>query len=308
MSDMVSHINKLEEDSMAHVGAAEAGVFFELLKPRVMSLVIFTAIIGLMLAPGNIHPVFGFTAILCIALAAGGSGCLNMWYEADLDAKMMRTKGRPIPDGRIDPESAFQYGIALTVGSVIMMGLVINLVAAALLAFTVFFYVVIYTMWLKPRTPQNIVIGGAAGAFPPMVAWAAVTGDITFASTVLFLIIFMWTPPHFWALSLFGAKDYKAAGIPMLPVVAGEASTRNHIVIYTLAMIPVTLLPTFIGFAGMAYLIVAAILGAIFIGFSLTLWFKKDLKIAKLTFFYSLFYLFALFLTLGVEHIFRGAA
>ena len=306
MSDILSHIDQSEESHISKFGV-EAGVFFELLKPKVMSLVIFTAIVGMMLAPGSLHPVLGFTAILCIALAAGGSGCLNMWYEADLDAKMERTKRRPIPDGRIDKETAFQYGIALTVGSVLFMGLVINVVAAALLSFTIFFYVVVYTMWLKPRTPQNIVIGGAAGAFPPMVAWASVTGDITFESFVLFLIIFMWTPPHFWALSLFGAKDYKAAGIPMLPVVAGEQSTRNHILIYTLLMVPVTFLPTILGFAGMAYFGVAAVLGAIFIGLSFTLWIKKDIIFAKRTFFYSLFYLFALFLTLGVEYLFRGA-
>ncbi len=285
-----------------------AGDYFCLLKPRVVALVIFTAFIGLLVAPGEIHPIIGFTAILCIAVAAGASGCLNMWYEADLDAKMKRTAGRPIPSGKIDPESALHFGVGLSVASVLTMGLLVNVVAAVLLTVTILFYVVVYTMWLKRRTAQNIVIGGASGAFPPMVAWAAVTGDVSLASVTLFAIIFMWTPPHFWALSLYACKDYANAGIPMLPVVSGEKATKNHIMLYTLAMVPVTLLPWYFGFAGLIYGATAALLGGMFIWLSYALLTDKksvdeDSASAKKVFFFSIFYLFALFAVLGIENL-----
>ncbi|MCB2091984.1 MAG: heme o synthase [Alphaproteobacteria bacterium] len=285
-----------------------AGDYFNLLKPRVMSLVIFTAFIGLLVAPGNIHPVIGFTAILCIAVAAGAAGCLNMWYEADIDAMMRRTANRPIPSGRIDAQSALHFGVALSVGSVLVMGLTVNVTAAILLAVTILFYVVVYTMWLKRRTTQNIVIGGAAGAFPPMVAWAAVTGDISLESVVLFAIIFMWTPPHFWALSLFACKDYENAGIPMLPVVRGEAYTKKQIMLYTALMVPVSILPWYLGYAGIAYGLTAALLGGMFIWLSYALLTDRksvdeNSASAKKVFFFSVFYLFALFAVLGIENI-----
>ncbi len=280
-----------------------AGDFFALLKPRVMSLVIFTAFIGMVMAPGDIHPVIAFTAILCIAVGAGASGCLNMWYEADLDARMKRTKDRPIPSGRMDPQTALHFGVALSTASVLVMGLMVNMVAGALLLMTILFYVVVYTIWLKRRTSMNIVIGGAAGAFPPMIAWAAVTGSVSIESIVLFGIIFMWTPPHFWSLSLFACKDYKAAGIPMLPVVAGENETRKQVLIYTLLMVPVSLLPWIMGFAGPVYGIIAAVSGAVFIWLSVSLARKKDIKTAKKTFFYSILYLFLLFAVMGSEII-----
>ncbi|VAX03108.1 Heme O synthase, protoheme IX farnesyltransferase COX10-CtaB [hydrothermal vent metagenome] len=278
-----------------------AGDFFALMKPRVMSLVIFTAVIGMVMAPGDIHPVIAFTAILCIAVGAGAAGCLNMWYEADLDALMKRTADRPIPSGRMDRQTALHFGVALSTASVLMMGLSVNYVAGALLLMTILFYVVVYTVWLKRRTPLNIVIGGAAGAFPPMIAWAAVTGDVNIEAIALFGLIFMWTPPHFWALALFSCKDYKAAGIPMLPVVSGEAETRKQILIYTLLMVPVSVLPWVMGFAGPVYAMTAIGLGAIFIYLSLLLTLKKDVKTAKKTFFYSIFYLFSLFAVMGGE-------
>ncbi len=280
-----------------------AGDFFALLKPRVMSLVIFTAFVGMVMAPGDIHPVIAFTAILCIAVGAGAAGCLNMWYEADIDARMMRTRGRPIPSGRIDRQTALHFGVALSVASVLMMGLSVNYVAAGLLLMTILFYVVIYTVWLKRRTSLNIVIGGAAGAFPPMIAWAAVTGDVSLEAIVLFGIIFMWTPPHFWSLSLFACKDYKAAGVPMLPVVSGKAETRKQILIYTLLMAPLSVMPWFMGFAGPVYGVTAVVFGLIFTCFSLALVIRKDIKMAKRTFFFSIFYLFVLFAVMGGEVI-----
>ncbi|MBL4603646.1 MAG: protoheme IX farnesyltransferase [Emcibacteraceae bacterium] len=285
-----------------------AGDYFSLLKPRVMSLVIFTAFIGLLVAPGEIHPVIGFTAILCIAIAAGASGCLNMWYEADLDAKMDRTANRPIPAGRIDGQSALHFGVALSVGSVLVMGLMVNIVAAILLLVTILFYVVVYTMWLKRRTTQNIVIGGASGAFPPMIAWAAVTGDVSLESVILFAIIFMWTPPHFWALSLFACKDYANAGIPMLPVVKGEKHTKKQIMFYTALMVSVSILPWYLSFAGIFYGATAALLGGMFMWLSFALLTDKktveeNSASAKKVFFFSIFYLFALFAVLGIENL-----
>ena len=287
---------------------ATAGDYFSLLKPRVMSLVIFTALIGLIVAPGEIHPVIGFTAILCIAIAAGASGCLNMWYEADIDAKMERTAGRPIPSGRIDAQLALHFRVALAVSSVLVMGLTVNVVAALLLTVTILLYVVVYTIWLKRRTAQNIVIGGASGAFPPMVAWAAVTGDVSLESFVLFAIIFMWTPPHFWALSLFSCKEYESAGVPMLPVVSGEAHTKKQIMLYTMLMVPVTILPWYLGFAGIFYGATSVLLGGGFIWLSFAL-LRDELSVdensarAKRVFFFSIFYLFALFAVLGLENL-----
>ncbi|MBL4802508.1 MAG: protoheme IX farnesyltransferase [Emcibacter sp.] len=277
------------------------GDFFALLKPRVMSLVIFTAFIGMVMAPGEIHPVIAFTAILCIAVGAGASGCLNMWYEADLDARMTRTADRPIPSGRMDPQTALHFGVALSTASVLVMGLMVNVVAGGLLLMTILFYVLIYTVWLKRRTSLNIVIGGAAGAFPPMIAWAAVTGDVSLESIVMFGIIFMWTPPHFWSLSLFACKDYKAAGIPMLPVVSGEGETRKQILIYTLLLVPVSILPWTMGFAGPVYGITAVIFGIGFTLLSGLLFKNKDIKTAKVNFFFSIFYLFILFAVMGGE-------
>ncbi|MCC3862464.1 heme o synthase [Pseudemcibacter aquimaris] len=304
----MSNMEITNEQEMTDYYLPTAGDYFSLLKPRVMSLVIFTAFIGLLVAPGEIHPVIGFTAILCIAVAAGASGCLNMWYEADVDAKMKRTASRPIPAGKIDATSALHFGVALAVGSVLIMGLMVNVMSAVLLTVTILFYVVVYTMWLKRRTAQNIVIGGASGAFPPMVAWAAVTGDVSIESITLFAIIFMWTPPHFWALSLFACKDYENAGIPMLPVVSGEKATKTQIMLYTLAMVPVSILPWYFGFAGVFYGATAALLGGMFIWLSFALYTDKvsvdeNAAKAKKVFFFSVFYLFALFAVLGIENL-----
>ena len=248
-------------------GQGNVGDYFALLKPRVMSLVIFTAFVGLMAAPGSIHPWIGFVALLSIAVGAGASGALNMWYDADIDAVMKRTAKRPVPKGAITPGEALGFGMTLAAGSVLVLGLMVNLLAGALLAFTIFFYLVIYTMWLKRLTPQNIVIGGAAGAFPPMIGWASVTGSVDLGSIALFLIIFMWTPPHFWALALWRKinEDYTKAGVPMLPVVAGADETRRQILIYTLLLMPVTLLPALTGTAGMLYTLANIGLGVIFV-------------------------------------------
>ncbi len=310
MSDTA--ISNQGENTLSEGGAGSARDFFELLKPRVMSLVIFTALVGIAVAPGGIHPVIGFTALLCIAVGAGASGALNMWYDADIDARMSRTLGRPIPAGRVSPGEAAAFGAILSVFSVMTMGVLVNWVAAALLAFTIFFYVVIYTMWLKRRTPQNIVIGGAAGAFPPMVGWTAVTGSISLESVVLFLIIFMWTPPHFWALALRSNADYKKAGVPMLPVVAGEKVTRQQILIYSLLLVPVTLLPGLMGFAGVLYMGATAALGAGFIWFALALARTApgvaQEKAAMRLFGYSILYLFLIFSLLLAEKILGLAA
>ncbi len=243
------------------ISLAAPADYFALLKPRVMSLVVFTALTGMVLAPGGIHPVIGFVALLAIAVGAGASGALNMWYDADIDARMARTRERPVPAGRVAPGEALAFGLILSAGSVVVLGLFTNWVAAALLAFTIFFYVVIYTMWLKRRTPQNIVIGGAAGALPPVVAWAAVTGGVSVEPLVLVLIIFLWTPPHFWALALFRSEDYARAGVPMLPNVAGAAATKRQIVLYSVLLAVAGLLPAVLGFSSVWYGIGAAVLG-----------------------------------------------
>ena len=283
---------------------SSAGVrdYIALLKPRVMSLVVFTALVGIVIAPGHVHPVIGFTALLCIAIGAGAAGALNMWYDADIDARMARTANRPIPAGRMEPGEALAFGLTLSIGSVIVLGLLVNLFAGALLAFTIFFYVVIYTMWLKRSTPQNIVIGGAAGAFPPMVGWASVTGSLTFEPVVLFLIIFFWTPPHFWALALYRADDYARAGVPMLPVVAGPQETRRQILLYTLLLAPLAVSPWFLGYAGPVYGAVATVTGAIMLWLAVKVKVEREgYKAARSLFAFSILYLFLLFAVLLVE-------
>jgi len=282
--------------------------FFALLKPRVMSLVVFTGAIGLYVAPGELHPLLAAVAILCIAVGAGAAGCINMWYERDIDAVMRRTRHRPIPAGRIEPRTALEFGVALSVASVTLMGLAVNWVAAALLALAIVFYVVVYTVWLKRRTPQNIVIGGASGAFPPMIGWAAVTGDVSLTSIALFAIIFFWTPPHFWALALYRTGDYAAAGIPMLPVVAGPVATRRQIVLYSALMLPLSLAPYALGAAGLAYGLGATALSAVFLAGAVRLWATASEAAARWMFRYSILYLALLFALLAADHILQGAS
>ena len=282
--------------------------FFALTKPRVMSLVIFTGLCGLLAAPVSIHPVLGFTAILCIAIAAGGAAALNQWWEADIDAVMKRTAARPIPAGRMDPTNARDFGIALSAGACLLMGLAIGWLAASILAISVVYYAVVYTIWLKPRTPQNIVIGGGAGAFPPLIGWVAATGDITLMPVLLFAIIFFWTPPHFWALALFVQTDYAKVGIPMMPVVAGERSTRRQILAYAVLLLPLSLAPWWIGGAGWLYGAIAAILGLVFVALSVRVGLRQKqadgdtMKPEKQLFAYSIIYLFALFAALVADH------
>jgi len=271
-----------------------------LTKPRVMTLVVFTGLCGLLAAPAPIHPVLAFTAVLCIALGAGAAAALNMWYEADLDALMKRTAARPLPAGRMDRQSALHFGIGLGVFSVLLMGVATNWLAAAVLAFSILFYVLVYTVWLKRRTAQNIVVGGAAGAFPPVIGWAAVTGDVTLLPLLLFTLIFLWTPPHFWALSLFVRSDYAAAGVPMLPVVSGAKVTRQQIALYTLPMAAAAVAPWPLGLAGAVYGIAAAALSALFILLSLQVLANpatepSGMKPEKRLFAYSILYLFAVF-------------
>jgi protoheme IX farnesyltransferase len=283
-----------------------AGVedFVALMKPRVMSLVVFTALVGLVVAPGDLHPVLAFAALLCIAVGAGAAGALNMWYDADIDAIMARTAQRPVPAGRVTKGEALGFGITLACGAVIMLGLVANWLAAALLAFTILFYAVIYTMWLKRRTPQNIVIGGAAGAFPPMIGWAAATGGIGLESVFLFLIIFLWTPPHFWALALCRAGDYERAGVPMLPVVAGTRETVRQIRLYSVALVPVGLAPWLMGATGPVYGIIAAAAGAVMVALAWRV--RGNGPEAKALFGYSILYLFVLFAMLLIDHVLPG--
>ena len=285
---------------------ATVGDFFALLKPRVMSLVVFTGLAGMIVAPGDVHPLTAFTALLCIAVGAGASGALNMAYDSDIDALMSRTAGRPIPMGRIAREDVLGFGYTLSVASVAMMWLFVNVPAAVLLAFTIFFYVGVYTLWLKRRTPQNIVIGGLSGALPPAIGWAAVTGDLSLAPLVLVAIIFLWTPPHFWALALFRSGDYARAGVPMLPVVSGKRVTRWNIFAYTLALVPAGMAPAFIGLGGPVYLACAAGLGAWFVWQSVAVLRERNEEAepaAKRLFGISLLYLFALFAALIGEHL-----
>lgn len=277
---------------------ARVSDFIALLKPRVMSLVVFTGFAGMWIAPGlnQTHPFLATVAIFCLAIGAGAAGAINMWYDRDIDSVMNRTKQRPIPAGRINPDEGLAFAVILSLAAVMTMGLALNWMAAGLLAFASFFYVFIYTMWLKRSTPQNIVIGGAAGAFPPMIGWAAITGDISLYPIILFLIIFFWTPPHFWALSLFSNEDYKRAKIPMLPVVSGVKTTKIQMLVYTLILLPITLSPYFMGFAGLHYALVAGALGLFFIFTALRVLMNNDLRHARAMFSYSVFYLFALFL------------
>jgi len=286
---------------------AGAGDYIELMKPRVMSLVVFTALVGLYVAPGHMHPVMAGAALLCIAVGAGAAGALNMWYDADIDAKMARTAGRPIPRGTVTASEALAFGMTLAAFSIATLGVLVNWFAAALLAFTIFFYVVIYTMWLKRSTAQNIVIGGAAGALPPMIGWAAATGSIAMEPIVLFLIIFFWTPPHFWALSLYRTEDYVRAGIPMLPVVAGATETRRQILLYTLILAPLGAAPWLLGYAGLDYGVVALVTGAIMIALALRVRAEsEDHKASKQLFAFSILYLFLLFAMLLVDRMSGG--
>ncbi|MEZ5816395.1 MAG: heme o synthase [Hyphomicrobiaceae bacterium] len=287
----------------------DVGDYVALLKPRVMSLVVFTALTGMVAAPGAIHPVLGAIAIIAIAVGAGASGALNMWWDADIDAVMQRTRSRPLPSGRVTPDEALTFGLVLAALSVLTLGITVSWVASGLLALTIAFYIVVYTMWLKRRTPQNIVIGGAAGAFPPIIGWAAVTGGVSLDSVILFLIIFMWTPPHFWALALYRASDYEKAGVPMLPVVAGAAETRRQIVVYSALLVPLACTPVLTGLGGIAYAVASIGLGIVFMALALSVWRTPDGasgdKPAKRLFGFSILYLFVLFAVLLVEHAVR---
>jgi len=282
--------------------------FFTLTKPRVMTLVIFTAICGVLAAPGSIHPVIGFTAILAIAMGAGGSAVLNMWWEADIDAGMKRTMNRPLPGGRMRREDARDFGFFLSGVSIALMGLAVGWLAAALLLGAIIYYAVIYTMWLKPRTPQNIVIGGGAGAFPPLIGWVAVTGEVTAMPLLLFAIIFFWTPPHFWALALFVQSDYAKVGIPMLPVVAGEKATRRQIMLYTLLLAPIAIAPWYIGGTGWIYGSVAVVLSVLFVVLAMPVFTRTRAETDAMTpektlFKFSIAYLFVLFAALVADRL-----
>jgi len=284
------------------VGEAGVADYVALLKPRVMSLVVFTGFVGLYLAPGHLHPLLAAVAVLCIAVGAGAAGAINMWYDRDIDAVMKRTQNRPLPAGRMAPGEALGFGCVLAAASVVVMGLAINWVAATLLAGTIAFYILVYTVWLKRRTPQNIVIGGAAGAFPPMVGWTAVTGDIGLASLALFALIFFWTPPHFWALSLYRTGDYARAGVPMMPVVAGARETKKQMLLYTIVLWPVALAPTLLGLAGLVYGAVAIVLSVLFTLAAVRVWFDSGDASAKRMFAFSILYLFLLFAAMLVDH------
>ncbi|MBV8192314.1 MAG: protoheme IX farnesyltransferase [Alphaproteobacteria bacterium] len=284
--------------------------YFDLLKPRVMSLVVFTGLVGVVIAPGHLHPFTAALAVLAIALGSGAAGAINMWYERDLDALMARTRNRPLPAGRVEPDDALGLGVLLSIFSITLMAVATNFVAAALLAAAILFYVFVYTIWLKRRTPQNIVIGGAAGAFPPMIGWAAVTGDVSAAGLALFLLIFLWTPPHFWALSLYRSDDYRRAGVPMLPVVAGARETKRQMLLYTLLLLPVALAPTLLGSVGWLYGAVALLLGLAFVAHALAVARAADGRLghppAKRMFRFSLVYLAILFAALPVDRWLLG--
>jgi heme o synthase len=285
---------------------AEWRDFLALTKPRVMTLVVFTGLCGMLAAPVGINPILGFTAILCIALGAGAAGALNQWYEADLDARMKRTHARPLPAGRMDKQSALHFGVGLAIFSVLLMGVAVNWAAAAILTVSILFYVLIYTVWLKRRTPQNIVIGGAAGAFPPLIGWAAATGDVALLPVLLFALIFLWTPPHFWALALFVKSDYANAGVPMLPVVAGERTTRSQIGLYTIPMAIAAIAPWPLGLTGAIYGIAATVLTGIFAALAAqvatrTTQADDTMKPEKRLFAWSILYLFAMFGALVVD-------
>ena len=293
-------MSDLSTSSVASLPAV--GDYVALLKPRVMSLVVFTGFVGLYLAPGHLHPVLAIIAVLCIAVGAGAAGAINMWYDRDIDAVMRRTQGRPLPAGRMAPGEALGFGCVLAAASVLVMGLGVNWAAASLLALTIAFYVFVYTIWLKRRTPHNIVIGGAAGAFPPIVGWAAVTGDVGLPALLLFALIFFWTPPHFWALSLYRSGDYARAGVPMLPVVAGARETKKQMLIYTVLLWPLALAPSLIGIAGWVYFALALALSALFTLAAIRVWFDAGERAARQMFAFSILYLFLLFACLVVDH------
>jgi heme o synthase len=281
--------------------------FIQLMKPRVMSLVVFTALAAMLAAPGPINPVLGVIAIITIAIGAGASGALNMWYDADIDARMARTAARPLPRGRVTGDEALSFGGVLAVCSVLTLGVLVNWTAGALLAITIAFYLFVYTMWLKRRTPYNIVIGGAAGAFPPMIGWAAVTGSVSLDSLLLFLIIFMWTPPHFWALALYRCRDYERVGVPMLPVVSGLKETRRQILIYSVLLVPLAVVPYFIGLGGVTYLVCSTLLGAAFLALAIRVYVTTEGReadtAARQLFWFSIFYLYVLFAVLLGEAV-----
>ncbi len=285
---------------------AQLSDFFALLKPRVMSLVVFSGLTGLLIAPTSLHPIIAMVAVLCIAIGSGAAGALNMWWERELDAKMERTRRRPLPTGRISPEAALEFGCVMAVGSVLLMGLAVNFLAALLLAAAILFYVFVYTIWLKPRTPQNIVIGGAAGAFPPVIGWAAATGEIGLPALLLFLIIFFWTPPHFWALALYRHDDYLRAGIPMMPVVAGKKSTQWQMLAYTILLLPLGMSLSFIGFAGPLYLYTSLALGLLFILHALAVILEQTDASAMRMFRFSLLHLSCLLLVLIFDRLSSG--
>ena len=308
MSIVENHIDLVSP----RISEAAVADYIALLKPRVMSLVVFTALVGLMIAPVHVHPVLAFTSLICIAVGAGASGALNMWYESDIDARMSRTANRPIPRGRVTRAEAAAFGMTLAFFSVMTLGILVNWLAGALLAFTIFFYVVIYTMALKRRTAQNIVIGGAAGALPPVVAWAAATGSLSVEPWLLFLIIFFWTPPHFWALALFRSDDYARAGVPMLPVVAGPDVTRLQILLYTVVLVAVAFAPWPLGYFDAVYGITSLVLGAGMLALAVNVYLRREgsraLRATRQLFGFSILYLFALFATLLLEVVVRAVA
>ena len=307
MSDTAYDFGNATTATLAESSRA-AGVkdFIRLLKPRVMSLVVFSGLAGLVVAPGDLHPVLAAVAVLCIAVGSGAAGAINMWYDRDIDAVMTRTRGRPIPLGRIAPVDALSFGIILSAASVFLMGVAVNWVAAGLLLAAILFYVFVYTIWLKRRTPQNIVIGGAAGAFPPMIGWAAVTGGISLESVVLFGLIFLWTPPHFWALALYRQGDYAKAGVPMLPVVSGKDETKRQMLWYTVALFPISLAPWFLGAAGPGYAAFAAVFSALFLVSAVAVIRDETDTSAKRMFGFSILYLFGLFGALMVDRLAGG--
>ncbi len=301
-------MSEIPATSVASYAGAAVGDYIQILKPRVMSLVVFTGFVGLVVAPGHLHPVLAAIAVLCIAVGAGASGAINMWYDRDIDAVMRRTAMRPLPSGRMMPGEALGFGVVLAVGAVAVMGLAVNWVAAQLLALTIAFYVFVYTIWLKRRTPQNIVIGGAAGALPPLIGWAAVTGDVGWGAVALFAIVFFWTPPHFWALSLYRAGEYAAAGVPMLPVVAGARETKRQMLLYTLMLWPATLMPWLLGLSGPGFAAGAGFLSLLFTGTAIRLWRDDTERRARQMFAFSLVYLFLIFTLLLLDRTGGGLA
>ncbi len=293
-----AYLNRTDGAALVEAPASRVSDFVALLKPRVMTLVVFSGAVGLFVAPGTLHPLLAIVAILCIAVGSGAAGAVNMWYERDIDALMTRTSNRPLPAGRVAPSDALGFAVVLALLSVVLMSLTTNLVAGGLLALAILFYVLVYTVWLKRRTPQNIVIGGAAGAFPPMIGWASVTGDVTLVPIALFAIIFLWTPPHFWALALHRSGDYARAGVPMMPVVAGRISTKRQMLVYTLLLLPVSLIPYFLGATGLLYAVGAAVLGLAFIASAVRVMREPDAaddQAARAMFKFSLLYLFLIF-------------